>query len=189
MALVAQADPEALSQLYDRYSRLIYSLACAIVGDEATAGEITLDVFVRVWQRAAQYRPERGRVSTWVTHIARHHAIDVLRRRQARAEHSLVSWEDVPPGALPTTDGPEPILELAARRQQVRTALVQLPAEQRQALALAYYQGLTHREIAQTLDQPLGTIKTRIRLAMQKLRHLLQAKSPPADKSEPPPGA
>ncbi len=92
--LIAQSQEQALAQLYDRYNRLIFSLALAIVNDRATAEEITLDVFMRVWQKAGTYRAEQAKVSTWLTHIARHHAIDVLRRRAARVDQSAVHWEE-----------------------------------------------------------------------------------------------
>ena len=88
ISLIAQLQAGALDQLYDRYNRPIFSLALMIVGDRATAEEITLDVFMRVWQKAGSYRADQARVSTWLTHIARHHAIDVLRRRAVRLDQS-----------------------------------------------------------------------------------------------------
>ncbi len=172
--LVTRADPDALSELYDRYNRLVFSLALTTVGDHATAEEITLDVFVRVWEKARTYRTEKAKVSTWLTSITRHRAIDVLRRRSVRPEQHSLEWAEVAPNAVPRVDGPEGTTELALERQRVRAAVAQLPEEQRQALALAYFQGYTHREIAEALNQPLGTVKTRIRLAMEKLRTVLQ---------------
>lgn len=172
--LIVRADPDALSELYDRYNRLVFSLALGSVGDHGTAEEITLDVFTRVWRQARTYREEQGKVSTWLTSITRHRAIDELRRRGARAEQHSVEWADLPPAVMPRTNGPEPATELAMQRQRVRAAISELPKAQRQVLALAFFSGYTHREIAEALDQPLGTVKTRIRLAMQKLRQTLQ---------------
>lgn len=177
LRLVDQGRAKALSELYDRYGRLIFSVALQIVGERATAEEITLDVFMLVWQKAALYRRERGKVTTWLTSICRNRAIDALRRQGSRPEQRSVSWAEVSPvewTAVAGTEGnPEEATDLSLQRGRVRSAIAQLPAEQQQALALAYFKGYTQREIAAALDQPLGTIKTRIRLAMQKLGRLL----------------
>jgi RNA polymerase sigma-70 factor (ECF subfamily) len=172
--LIARAEADALSELYDRYSRLIFSLARHAVGDEATAEEITLDVFTRVWEKARTYQVEQAKVSTWLTSIARYRAIDELRRRGVRPERHTVEWSELPAGDEPSTDGPEPAAELSSQRERVRAAVAQLPLDQRQVLALAFFQGYTHQEISEALNQPLGTVKTRIRAAMQKLRHMLE---------------
>ena len=174
IGLITQLREEALAQLYDRYSRLVFSLAFAIVDDRATAEEITLDVFMRVWQKAGSYRSDQAKVSTWLTHIARHHAIDVLRRRAARVDQYAVNWEDVLPTHESPEHDPQEFAELSQQRERIQAALAQLPADQRQALALAYFNGYTQRQIAEVLKQPLGTIKTRLRLAMQKLRDFLR---------------
>lgn len=172
--LIAHARNEALSELYDRYSRLVFSLALNSVGDQATAEEVTQDVFVRVWQRARQYRADRGKVSTWLTGITRYRAIDQLRRRGSRPEQHSVTWAEVSPTAVPAVNGPEEATQLAMQRERVRAALAQLPEEQKQVLALAYFQGYSQSQIAESLALPLGTVKTRVRLAMQKLREMLQ---------------
>jgi RNA polymerase sigma-70 factor (ECF subfamily) len=172
--LIVQARAEALSELYDRYSRLVFSLALNSVGNPATAEEITQDVFLRVWQRARQYNAGRAKVSTWLTSITRHRAIDQLRRRSSRPEQHSVTWAELAPGAEPAVNDPEHAASLTMERERVRAAIAQLPEEQKQVLALAYFQGLTQSQIAETLDLPLGTVKTRIRLGMQKLRDLLQ---------------
>ena len=175
--LIVQARPEALSELYDRYSRMIFSLAMNAVGDAATAEEITQDVFVRVWERAGQYRADQAKVSTWLTSIVRHRAIDQLRRQGVRPEGQSIGWADLSPEAEPSTAGPEQDAELALQRRRIRAAVAQLPEEQRQVLALAYFQGYSQTAIAGALSLPLGTVKTRIRLAMDKLRAMLQAES------------
>lgn len=175
---IARAEADALSALYDRYNRLVFSLAYNTVGDSATAEEIALDVFTQVWQKAATYRADRAKVSTWLTSITRYRAIDELRRRGARADQRSVSWADLSPSAEPTVSGPEVVAEFSMQQARVREAVAQLPDEQKAALGLAYFNGLSHSEIAATLDQPLGTVKTRIRLAMRKLRQLLDDEQP-----------
>ena len=176
--LIAHADAGALDALYDRYNRLVFGLALNTVGDRSTAEEITQDVFVRVWERAGQYRVEQAKVSTWLTSIARHRAIDMLRRRGSRAESHSVAWDDLSPGAEPSVGGPDEETQLNLERRRVRTALAALPDEQKQVLALAYFRGYTQTEIAASLGQPLGTVKTRMRLGMQKLRIILEIGSP-----------
>jgi RNA polymerase sigma-70 factor (ECF subfamily) len=182
--LVAQAQTDALGELYDRYSRLVFSLALAIVGDRAAAEEITQDVFVRVWQRAGTYRADQAKVSTWLTAITRHHAIDILRRQNARPESNSVSWDQMPLQAASAAHDLEERAELSLQRERIRAAVAQLPAAQQQVLALAYFNGYTHHQIADVLHQPLGTVKTRIRLAMQKLRQRLLEEQPSLETSE-----
>jgi RNA polymerase sigma-70 factor, ECF subfamily len=172
--LIAQARPEALGELYDRYGRLVFGLALNSVRDPRTAEEITQDVFLRAWQRAGQYRADRGQVSTWLTSIARHRAIDQLRRRSSRPEQHSIGWAEVPLQAQPSSNGPEKAVPLNLDRERVRHAMAELPQEQKHVLALAYFRGLSHSEIARALDLPLGTVKTRVRLGMQKLRRTLE---------------
>lgn len=181
--LIVQSQEPALAQLYDRYHRLVFSLALAVVNDRDTAEEITLDVFMRVWQKAATYRADQAKVSTWLTHIARHHAIDVLRRRAARVDQSAVHWEEAFFNVESSQPGPQESVELSLRRERIHAALDQLPVEQKQALVLAYFGGYTQSQIAEILAQPLGTIKTRLRLAMQKVREFLNEEQTLQDKS------
>ena len=183
IGLIAQAHELALAQLYERYHRLVFSLALAIVNDHETAEEITLDVFMRVWQKADTYRVEQAKVSTWLTHIARNHAIDVLRRRAARIDQSAIHWEDGIQNIESSQPAPQESAELSSRREHIQTALNQLPPEQKQVLLLAYFGGYTQSQIAELLAQPLGTIKTRLRLAMQKLRQVLHQENGPENKS------
>jgi RNA polymerase sigma-70 factor (ECF subfamily) len=175
LRLIAHARADALSVLYDRYARLIYSLAYRVVGDPSAAEEVTQDVFLRVWEKANTYQSEQAKVSTWLVSIARHRAIDLVRQRGARAEGYSAAWEDLPQSIIPRTEGrnPEELSGQAIQAKRVREAIATLPVEQRQALALAYFQGYSHSEIAEKIGEPLGTVKTRIRLAMQKLHHLL----------------
>ena len=170
---IARAEPEAVRVLYRRYGRLVYSLALHVVGDRSAAEEITQDVFLRVWEKAGTYDPGKARVVTWLSRIARNQAIDVLRRRSARGEHERQTWQHLKLGAESASQDPILSAELSARREEVRAAMAALPENQQRALSMAFFQGLTHRQIAERLDEPLGTVKTRIRDAMQKLRSRL----------------
>jgi RNA polymerase sigma-70 factor (ECF subfamily) len=170
---IAKAQSDALNKLYDRYNRLVFSVALAIIGDRLVAEEVTLDVFVQVWQRASTYRSEQAKVRTWLIAITRHHAIDILRMQKSRPESSAVNWDEISPLEVSARHGLEEHVQLSIQREHVRDALAELPTDQREALALAYFKGYTQSQIAKALKEPLGTIKTRIRLAMLKLRKLL----------------
>jgi RNA polymerase sigma-70 factor (ECF subfamily) len=159
--------------LYDRYSRLVFGLALHLVGDAAGAEDVTQDVFLQVWRRVATYVPERGSVSTWLSRIARNRAIDVLRQKGVRPEGHSVGWGDNFDEELVAPGNVEASAELTLLRQGVRTALMRLPDAQRRVVVLAYFGGYSHAQIAALLNQPLGTVKTRIRLAMERLRRLL----------------
>jgi RNA polymerase sigma-70 factor (ECF subfamily) len=178
--LIAHRDPDAVRALYGRYGRLVYGLAMQVIGDAATAEEVCQDVFMRVWEKSGTYRPDRGKVVTWIARIARNRAIDVLRSQRSRGFDLPQPGAEaaIPPDAASaeSTDGgddPSDRLWQSFREQEVREAVDALPRDQRHALSLAFFQGLTHREIAQTLGEPLGTVKTRIRDAMVKLRSSL----------------
>jgi len=177
IASIARFSEDALGELYDRYSRLVYSLAYSTVGDVFTAEEITQDVFVSVWRNAKSFEPGRGKVSTWLISIARNRAIDMfrkgLRRRVKSPERRQVQWSELPETVPSLEDGPEEEAQSVFERERIRKAVAELPAEQREALALAFFRGYTHSEIARALSEPLGTIKTRIRIAMDKLRKIL----------------
>jgi RNA polymerase sigma-70 factor (ECF subfamily) len=174
MMWISQAHTEALGVLYDRYGRLVYTVAIHVVGDAETAEEITQDVFVRAWEGAHTYRPDMAKVSSWLVSIARHRAIDELRRRGVRPEKVRSDWpEDVGQeniDGLPVLDGPEEVVENVFQQHGIRKAVSSLPPDQRQVLGLAYFKGLSHSQIAELLGEPLGTVKSRIRLAMMKLR-------------------
>lgn len=170
---IKNADQAALGELYDRYHRLVFSLAYQTIGDRAVAEEIAQDVFLRIWEKAATYREDQGKVLTWIVSITRNRAIDLYRRRRIRPENNPLVWEELTP--LERSDGTniETEVDRSLMRKRIRTALASLPAEQRLALSLAYFRGYSHSEIAENLQEPIGTIKTRIRLAMQKLRQYL----------------
>jgi RNA polymerase sigma-70 factor (ECF subfamily) len=173
--LIVHGRTDALGELYDRYGKLIYSIAYRIVGDTATAEEVTLDVFQRVWERAASYSAGRASVSTWLSSMAHHRGIDQLRRAGSRpTEVNAEAPEMEIPLSSDEEDGPEGLTEIEMERERVRAALDQIPKDQRAVLVLAYFEGLTQREIVDRLGEPLGTVKTRLRLGMQKLRKLLE---------------
>jgi RNA polymerase sigma-70 factor, ECF subfamily len=182
--LIADAHTDAIQELYDRYNRLVFSVAFAILGDGSIAEEATLDVFVRVWRGAKTYRPERAKVSTWLIALTRHHAIDLLRWQNSRPDMKSLSLDNFLSQNDPTVPNPEAHLENSLQREHIRAAVAQLPVEQRQVLILAFFRGHTHQQIAEILKQPLGTIKTRIRLAMQKLRQMLSDEDDVHDKSD-----
>jgi RNA polymerase sigma-70 factor (ECF subfamily) len=171
IAQVAQGDQQALGTLYDATCSLVYGLALRMLGNTGTAEEVTLDVYTHVWQQAATYDPQRGAPSAWLFMLTRSRAIDRLRRR-TQEERTMASFEhiEVPEGMVT----PEESSEVAERRRLVQAAFTALPAEQREVLELAYFAGLSHHEIATQLGLALGTVKTRIRLGMTKLRESLQ---------------
>jgi RNA polymerase sigma-70 factor, ECF subfamily len=164
---------DALSELYDRYSRLVYSLAFHIVGDKALAEEVIQDVFFRVWDKSSTYRAEEAKVNTWLTSITRNRAIDILRKRSIRPEFYSDGWDVHSNITLQAPDNPELSAEINIRRERIIAAMKMLPVDQVDALTLSYFFGLSHKQIAEQLDEPLGTIKTRIRLAMRKLKDVL----------------
>ncbi len=163
----------AMSVLYDRYARLVFSLALKILNDRGAAEETVQEVFVKVWKRCREFDARRGKFSSWLTGIAHNHAIDELRRRRVRPSAS--GDEDDTIDAV-VDDGPAP-LDLAVQsleRRRIVDALKAIPVEQRRAIEMAYFEGLTQQEISERLGDPLGTVKTRMRLGMQKLRALLE---------------
>jgi RNA polymerase sigma-70 factor, ECF subfamily len=180
---IAGGQEPAMEALYDRYNRLVFSVALAVVGDAAVAEEVTLDVFVHAWRGAASYDPARAKVSTWLLAIARHHAIDVLRWQSSRVDSKSLLLDDLPFQTDPDLPDPEDQVDLSMQQKRVQSALSTLPSDQREALFLAFFKGYSHNQIADLLEQPLGTVKTRIRLAMQKLRQLLIDEHQPSDTS------
>jgi RNA polymerase sigma-70 factor (ECF subfamily) len=176
---ISAGEAEALREVYERYKRAVYGLALRCLRVRESAEEVTLDVFTEVWKNAARYSEARARVGTWLMSIARHRAIDALRRSGSRPHRHSVGWDDLPAEALPADEEtPEAMFMGDEARRRVRQAVGALPVEQAEALALAFYDGLSHSEIAQSLGQPLGTVKTRIRLALAKLARILDDRDP-----------
>ena len=173
VAGAARGNGAALAALYDRHARAVYSLALRVVADEADAEEVVQEVFAQAWRQASRYDPARGTVVAWLLNMARTRAIDRLRARRARPDRAGVESEHAW-SALPATSAdPLDALDTARDAARVRQALQRLPLIQRVAIELAYFEGLTQTEIAARLEEPLGTVKTRIRVALLKLRDAL----------------
>jgi RNA polymerase sigma-70 factor (ECF subfamily) len=177
-----EKDERALERLYDRYGRATYSLVLKMLRDPSRAEEVSQEVFLKLWRRPESYVAGRGAFATWLLSVAHHRAVDELRAR--RHEVFSLGSDDSPPREL-IDDGSDLADGAWVREQRaaVRTALATLPPSQRQAVELAYFAGLTQREISERLGEPLGTVKTRIRLAMQKLRITLTEPDEPAGQS------
>ncbi len=173
MQRIIHKDESALGALYDRYSRLVFSVAYGVVQNRETAEEVTLDIFTRAWDKAESYDQRRAKVSTWLTRMARNLAIDRLRREKVRPSHHSVHWSEVTTEPVTDDNSPETAVSLNMEQHRVRTAVNSLPPDQQETLSLAYFQGYSHSQIAKSLNQPLGTVKGRIRAGMQKLRTLL----------------
>lgn len=169
---VAEGDQSALTDLYDSTSRLVFGLVLRVVGDRATAEEVLLDVYTQVWRQASTYDSKRGSPLAWIMTIARTRGIDRL--RSGKYEHQNRDELDSIGEVCATTASPEEDTVAGERRRLVRAALDTLSAEQREVIELAYYSGLSHSEIALQLGQPLGTVKTRTRLGLIKLRDTLR---------------
>ena len=170
---LAAGDSDAAARLYDRHARPIYSLVLRIVSDEGDAEDVVQEVFAQAWRQAGRYDASRGAVGAWLLMIARTRAIDTLRRRRARPDTQRSdeprALDDV---AAAVPDAASRIID-AENAKLVQRALSELPLLQRLVIELAYYEGLTQREIADRLEEPLGTVKSRIRLGLLKLRDTL----------------
>ena len=172
ISLVGDGDAQAFAVLYDRHSRAAYSLAYRMMNGRQAAEDLAQDAFLKVWRPATSYRADRGGVRTWILSIVHNRGIDQLRssasrrRVQARVEATTDRWQ--PSEAFAET-------WRNSQREQVREALDTVPPEQLKILALAYFSGYTHMEIAENLDVPLGTVKGRMRLGLKKLRDHFEA--------------
>ena len=175
LALVAKGDQQAFSQLYDHSSTLLFTMAVRILGNREEAAELLQDVYLEVWRKVSRYDVGRGTPVAWLVTLTKSRAIDRLRARAARGYQATNSLEAGT--AMQVADpSPSPLETQADQelRLAVGAAVAGLPQAQQQAIELAYYEGLSHTEIAQRLNQPLGTVKTRIKLGMSKLRDGLQ---------------
>lgn len=176
LALIAKGDRRAFGKLYDQSCSLLYTLTCRILGDEDDAGDVLQEVYTEVWTKIARYDARRGSPIAWLVTLARSRAIDRLRSRASKGYGITSTIDTILAGTLrDRTAGPFERHVEAELRQVVTHALADLPEEQKKALELAYYEGLSHTEIAQRLNQPLGTIKTRIKLGMSKLKSSLRS--------------
>jgi RNA polymerase sigma-70 factor (ECF subfamily) len=174
---MALGDESAVGPLYDRYGQVLYALAYRIVALQADAEEVVAEAFAQAWREAGKFEAGRGSVGAWLATIARSRALDLVRARSRRiriTDTAAQSEPDASPGMSRSQPDPATQAETAERRRQVAAALGTLADPQRQAIELAYFEGLSHSEIAERLQEPLGTIKTRVRLGMQKLRDVLR---------------
>ncbi len=169
---MAAGDERALGELYDRHGRAAYALVCAIVGERADADEVVVDVFKQAWHSAARFEAARGSVGSWLVTIARTRALDLVRAR-GRRSRALERAVQLSEGGVAAAESPDRDAERSETRRIVTRALADLPEPQRRAIELAYFGGLSQSEIATQLGEPLGTVKTRIRDGMAKLRTLL----------------
>jgi len=167
VALVARSDETALAELYDRIGGIAYGLAYRVLRDESLAEDAVQEAFLGLWRTAASFIPERAKASTWLLTLVHRRAVDLVRREQRRRGEPL---EDAPE---PVTESAEDDAWLRLDRERVQGALAQLPDQQREAIELAYYGGFTQSELAERLDQPLGTIKSRMFAGLARLRELL----------------
>jgi len=166
---IAGRDAHALADLYDRFAPVALALAARILGDRSEAEDVLQVVFTRVWQEAGRYDPTKGSAASWLLAWVRNGAIDRLRRRDALRRAALHTADQAPAGHV---DDPSH-LDASAERDRVARAVAELPPDQRQVIELAYFEGMSQTQIAQRLGEPLGTVKTRIRLGMNKLRQAL----------------
>lgn len=174
MAAMASGQVYALERLYDRYASLVFSVSVRILRDAQLAEDVTQEVFLRLWRQPASFDPTRGRFISWLMSVTRNRSLDEQRRisRRIRVEDR----DEDATGELAghdRLDDPEIALELGEQRAAVRAAMTRLPPAQREVIELAYFGGLTQMEIAERTGDPLGTVKTRIRLGMRKLRESL----------------
>lgn len=176
VAYVAAGNSRALEQLYDRYSRTVYGMALRILANAEHAEDVVQETFWRVWRRSSTFQQGYGQFAPWLFGIAHNLCIDELRRQKSRPV--AVQSDDTQQVLYDLPDGGQDVDALtwaSERRRMITVALRDLPPDQRQVIELAYFGGLSQREIAERLQDPLGTVKTRIRLGLQKLKQFLQA--------------
>jgi RNA polymerase sigma-70 factor (ECF subfamily) len=175
LARVANGDPAAFDELYTRWSPMLYGLVCRILDDPREAEDVLQDAFLHVWHKAATYHPDRSSPTTWACMIFRNKAIDRLRSRERRGRGMERIATELPLEAMPS-EAPVGAVDLNETRQAVNIALATISTDERQAIELAYFSGLTQLEIAEKLSQPLGTIKARVRRGLLKLGDALKGK-------------
>jgi RNA polymerase sigma-70 factor (ECF subfamily) len=170
LAGIERRDSDALLRLYRKYSTRVFSLLYRILGDRAAAEEVLQDTFYRLWDRSQLYQPEKGLLISWLLTVARNLALDHKRKESRRADSSVFARVEDSAStdieSLPEMTS----LEDPELSQTIRQVMAQLPSEQRTAIEMAYFDGLTHQELSEKLGESLGTVKTRIRLGLSKLR-------------------
>ena len=168
VALAARSDETALAELYDRFGRVAYGLACRMLRDRALAEDAVQEGFLAVWRNAHRFVPERAKASTWILTLVHRRAVDLVRREDRRRTEPLEDTEVAAAGGTV-----EDVAWLRLERERVQSALKQLSDPQREALELAYYGGFTQAELAERLGQPIGTIKSRMFTGLARLRELM----------------
>ena len=164
---IKRRDQAALTELYGLYGQHIYNIAMHVLRNAAAAEEITQDIFFKLWNDPEQWNPEKGQLKSWLLVVTRYRAIDRLRREQRRPTLNAIALDDL---AYALGSGDAVGDAQHDNGQILRALLKELPADQRQVINLAFFRGMTHREIAEHLDVPLGTVKGRIRLGLEKLK-------------------
>ena len=171
---IVDQDKDALDLLYSRYVTPVYSMALHMLKQPPLAEEVTQDVFLNIWLKASSFNSERGQPRSWIMSVAHHRVVDVIRSRRRTATmtdpEGYETLERLPSGGASVENQVQQNLD----RERIMKALAILPENQRQVIVLAYFEGYSQSEMAEFLSEPLGTIKTRVRLAMQKLRAVLQ---------------
>jgi len=176
LAAIARGEKAALAGLYDSLSRPLYSLAYRILGDDAEAKDVVQDVFLQIWRKAGTFDPVRGSVFGWAATLTRNRAVDRVRMRKRRAEILAESAADLQPSPLSGNLDSSASLWHQEKARAVRSALGQLAPEQQKAIELAFFSGLTQLQISAKLNEPLGTVKARIRRGLLKLKETLSSK-------------
>lgn len=172
LGVIARQDQDALAELYRRYGNLVFSLAFHTLQNSGLAEEVTQDVFIKIWEQPNRWNPSGGRFSSWLLTVTRYTAIDRLRRERPESDKLILLVETVPDE---TADGL--LWDEADEGKEVRAFMEQLPPEQAQLIQLAFFHGMTHQQLAKALDLPLGTVKTRLRAGLSKLRDYLKDSS------------
>jgi RNA polymerase sigma-70 factor (ECF subfamily) len=181
MRRIGQHDQSALRELYEQYSAIVYSLAYRTLNNTQLADEAMQDTFLKVWNKPENWDPLKGKLSSWLLTVTRYTAIDRIRAEQRHVSSNHASLESVAP--IPSDIG-VPDDPMWHDGQMLREMMDDLPEEQKQVIVLGFFKGLTHREMAEQLQLPLGTVKTRARLALQKLRQAWQEATQPEEASE-----
>ncbi len=178
MDRIKSGDRNALGAIYDRHSRRVFSMAMSSLGDYQESEEITQDIFLKLWNRGGSYNAEKSKLTTWLTAITRNRIIDQIRkkRRQRTEQENTLDIASIPSNEISPED--ETVSKIEG--ESIRSILNVLPEEQRAVVEFSYFKGLTHREIAEQMNIPAGTVKTRIRLALQKMRNHTKTSAPQA---------
>ena len=175
IAAIGSGDERALEEIYDRYAKRVFSLAVSILKDEALAEDAVQEVFTNIWMKAKSYRPEMAAPSTWVMSVAHHKVVDMYRSRRRTTDHTVYPEMDALQRIPDARMSVERQVERGFDASLVREALLTLPEEQSRPLYLSAWHGYSQSEISQMLGIPLGTVKTRMRLGMQKLKAALES--------------